>query len=649
MKGAKLETHSANAGEARYPRLFSSFQFGSLRLANRLMVPAMTTNFAEADGSVSESLIDYLAERARGGFGSIVTENIGVDATGRVMPRMVMADHDRFLPGLARLARSVKEAGSVIIGQISHAGRQTRSAITGRPLVAPSPIPCPLNKETPRELTVSDIEELEAAFVAAAERLARAGFDGVEIHGAHGYLVGAFLSGYSNKRQDKYGGSFDNRLRFLLNIVGGIKAALGPDFPLIVRISADEFVEGGLDVQQAIAVAKRLEPEKVDALSVSVGVYESFNRLSMITGEPEGQWLPLAAQVKAGTQLPIIGVGRIKRPQTAEAALEASQIDIAAFGRASIADPYLPQKTRLRAEHEIIPCFGCNICLGRSSRPETLCPLNPIVGRERAALFRRGAVSRRIGIHGGSLSALTAAWAAAACGHDVQLVIGDEPVGGMQAWRAQVPTQEEYAEVIEAALRRALAAGARMVREAKATEQTWRVRRYEPVDRALLSVTANSVSCYDVLAGRVDIDAGERVTVIGGDLASAEAAIVAAARGARATLVSPHDNIAMDAHPGYREIARRTLGRLNADIRLGPAGRAVGPDRRADRIIIGHAAERRAPRHSDWTTPDLSATHWLCDAYEPNRMTQGIYEAFALASGVDPEPAIMHGTGFGGT
>lgn len=634
MKGAELETHSANAGEARYPRLFSPFQLGALRLANRMMVPAMTTNFAEADGSVGDSLIDYLTERARGGFGSIVTENIGVDVTGRVMPRMVMADDDRFLPGLARLARSVHAAGSVIIGQISHAGRQTRSAITGRPLVGPSPIPCPLNKETPRELTISDIEELEAAFIAAAERLARAGFDGVEIHGAHGYLVGAFLSGYSNKRRDKYGGSLDNRLRFLLNIAGGIKAALGADFPLIVRISADEFVDGGLDAQQAIAVANRLELEKVDALSVSVGVYESFNRLSMITGEPEGQWLPLAAQVKAGTRLPIIGVGRIKRPQTAEDALAAGQIDIAAFGRASIADPYLPEKTRRRAEHDIMPCFGCNLCLGRSSRPETICPLNPVVGRERAALFRRSATSRRIGIHGGSLSALTAAWAAAACGHDVQLVVGG-PVGGMQAWRAQVPTQEEYAEVIEAALRRALAAGARLVREAEAIEQTWRVRRYEPVHRALLSATANSVSCYDVLAGRVEIGAGERVTVIGGDLASAEAAIVAAARGARVTLLSPYDNIAMDAHPGYREIARRTLGRLNADIRLGPAGRAAESDLCADRIIVGHAAERSASTHSDWTAPDLPATHWLSDAYEPNRMAQGIYEAFALASGLD--------------
>lgn len=618
-------------GERLYPKLFSPFRLGRLRLANRMMVPAMTTNFAERDGSVGDDLIEYLAERARGGFGSIVTENIGVDAAGRVMPRMVMADDDRFLPGLARLAHAIHRAGSVVIGQISHAGRQTRSKITGQQLVAPSALPCPLNKEMPRALTIAEIERLEQAFVATAVRLAHAGFDGVEIHGAHGYLVGGFLSNYSNKRSDRYGGSLDNRLRFLINIVAGVKEALGRDFPLIVRISADEFVEGGLDPPQAAAVASRLEAAEVHAVSVSVGVYESFNRLSMITGEPEGQWLPLAAKVKSGTRLPIVGVGRIKRAQVAETAIQAGQIDIAAFGRASIADPELPAKTKAGREEAIMPCFGCNVCLGRSARPETICPLNPVVGRERNLRFRQTAAPQRIAIHGGSLSALTAAWAAAKRGHNVQLVVDEEPLGGMQAWRARIPSQEEYAAVIEAARRRAAEAGVRVVLDPEPAAEIWRVRRYEPVDRGMLAAVANSASCYDVLAGRVRLKSVRRAVAIGGDLATAEAAILVAKSGAQTILLSPDDNIGMDAHPGYREMAQRTLRELAADIRLGPAAQPADADLGADLVIVGHAAQSDPSSPSNWTASNLPAARWLSDAYEPNLMTKGIYEAVDLA------------------
>ncbi|MHA1559957.1 MAG: oxidoreductase, partial [Alphaproteobacteria bacterium] len=342
--------------DAAYPHLFSPFTLGRLTLANRIMIPAMTTNYAEPDGSIGDKLIDYLVERARGGFGAIVTENIGVDPGGRVMAQMVMADNDQFLPGLTRLAKSVKAEGAVLFGQISHAGRQTRSAITGQPLVAPSPIPCPLNREMPIELSIPDIEKLEQAFIDTACRLAKAGFDGVEIHGAHGYLVGGFLSPHSNKRTDIYGGSLENRMRFLSHILRGIKERLGDDFPIIVRISAEEFVENGLDATQSIEIAQRLENEGIHALSISVGVYGSFNKVSMITGEPEGQWIELAGRVKAGTGLPIIGVGRIKRAQVAEAGLAAGSIDIAAVGRATIADADFAHKLFEGREDDINWC-----------------------------------------------------------------------------------------------------------------------------------------------------------------------------------------------------------------------------------------------------------------------------------------------------
>lgn len=632
LPGAKASAPAG--GAAAYPYLFSPLRLGRLTLPNRLMVPAMTTNFAEADGGIGNALIGYLVARARGGFGAIVTENIGVHRSGRVMPRMVMADDDRCLPGLARLAQAVKAEGSVLIGQISHAGRQTRSKITGLPLVAPSPIPCPLNREMPHELAADQIKRLELAFVDTASRLAAAGFDGVEIHGAHGYLVGGFLSPYSNRRADAYGGGLVNRLRFLRNILRGIRAQLGDDFPLLVRLSVEEFVDGGLDLEQSVEVARCLEAEGVHALSVSVGVYESFNKLSMITGEPEGQWLELAGRIRAGIALPVIGVGRIKRAAVAEAGIAAGQIDIAAFGRASIADPELPRKIQEGREDDVRWCLGCNVCLGRSARPQTVCLMNPLVGRE--DLLRsagRAAVPRNVTIHGSCLAALTAAWVAAERGHRVAVIEGEGEAGGMQAWRARVPGQVEHAEVLLAARRRAMAAGVRflagLMQDAEG-DAVWRVRRFEPVDRERLDSLPNAVSSYDLLARRAAVPTGARTVVLGDDLASAEAALVAAIQGARVTLVISGAAIATDAHPGYREITLRKLNEAGATI----VGR-VGDLPPADLFAIGHGPAPSRASPAAWAIPAGKATAYLDDAYEPGMLTAGVYDAVALALSFD--------------
>lgn len=621
-----------------YPFLFSPFRLGRLDLRNRAMVPAMTTNFAQADGSVGDALIGYLVERANGGFGSIITENIGVHPGGRVMPRMVMADDDRYLPGLRRLASAVHEAGGVLIGQISHAGRQTRSRITGQQLVAPSAIPCPLNREMPRELSIPEIERLETSFIDSAQRLADAGFDGVEIHGAHGYLVGAFLSAYSNRRNDAYGGTLENRMRFLHRIVAGIRTRLGNEFPLIVRISACEFVPDGLDLEQAIAIANRLHADGVHALSVSVGVYESFNKLSMITGEPEGQWLPLAGQIRAATRLPVIGVGRIKRASVAEAAIANGQIDVAAFGRASIADPQIPAKIIAGREQDTVWCLGCNICLGRSARPETICPVNPLVGREVSVQLQRALHARAVVIHGTSIAALTAAWAAATRGHHVTVVARkDEPVGGMQAWRARVPGQQEYTEVVESVLRRAANAGVHLTDSPTAGgagAEIWRTRQYQPIDRTRLAAMPGSVSSYELLAQTVDVAADRRVVVIGDDLSAAEAALVAATRHARVVLHTSTRAIAMDAHPGYRELTLRQLLACGGSVTQETPDFAPG-----DLVVVGHAPNVPYDDPIGWRLPLEPADRLLSDAYEPGAMTTGIYEAFTAALDFDSKPS----------
>lgn len=619
-------------GRERYPHLFSPVRLGRLVLPDRFAMAPMTTSYAGTDGGVTPRLCDYLAARGRGGYSLVVTENMGVHGSGRVMPRMVMADADRHVPGLARLADAIRASGARSIAQLSHCGRQTKSKFTGMPLVAPSAIPCPLNREMPKALTLDEIADMEQAFVSAARRVQQAGFDGIEIHGAHGYLVSGFLSAYSNRRTDRYGGGLENRMRFLLNIVDGIRRTT--DLTLTVRISADEFVPHGNRLEQTTLIARALEEHGVDGISVSVGVYESFNTQSMVSGEEEGRWLPLAREIAREVAIPVFGVGRIRRAEVAEAAIARGDCAIPLFGRSAIADPQLPNKIRDGGEAGIIPCVGCNICLGRSARPETICPANPAVGRDSG--FAQGiafAPGRplRIGIAGSCLAALTAAWIAAARGHQVTVYETEGGIGGMQHWRSSVPGQQEYAELVAAAQQRAAQAGVRFFMHMPAAgefDRLWSVRRYQPGGAA-------SPNCYEVLQGTAPLPPQGSVLVDGGDLASAEAAVKLARSGRQVELRTSLADICLDAHPGFRALHRRVLTDLGGRV-LGSADIAAWGSESS--IVAGptssSAQAGAEPASSDWHypyaafgPPDAS----IDDAYEPGRMTAGLYAAVELA------------------
>ncbi|MDF3351620.1 NADH:flavin oxidoreductase [Sulfitobacter sp. KE34] len=610
---------------AHFPHLFSPLRIGNLEVPNRFVVPALTTNFAETNGDVGDRLINYLEARAAGGFGLIVTENLGVHASGRVMPRMGMADTDERIPHLARLAKAVKGHGALLFGQISHAGRQTRSKITGQPLLAPSPIPCPLNREMPLELTEEQIEMLVDAFATAAFRLQQAGFDGVEIHGAHGYLVAAFLSNYANKRRDDFGGSLENRMRFLLKIIAFIHQKCGPDFPICVRLSVEEFVTDGLTPDETCKIAAALEAAGVQAISASVGTYESFNRLSMITGEDEGRWLPLARRVKHAVSIPVMGVGRLKRPEVAEQALARNDMDLAAFGRASLADPDLPAKARAGREDTTIFCIGCNICLGRSSRPQTICPVNPAVGDEARWRFTPTGKPLHLRVEGSSLASLTAAWVAAERGHSVELVLRPESFGGMQGWRSRVPGMQEYGETIEAAWIRAKNAGVRAVepRESPA-DLVWRETGKLPLTAAILEIRPEAVPTSTILAREGLDDRDEKCVVFGSDIATTEAAIRLATAGCKTRLVTAMRDVAHDAHPGYREVSRNRLAALSVEVTT------QADDWRDQLAAVEHgvlivAGEITPQDATPVTTENDDAGTEIIDAYEAGAMTAGIY------------------------
>ncbi|MDP6783303.1 MAG: NADH:flavin oxidoreductase, partial [Dehalococcoidia bacterium] len=252
-------------------KLFEPIKVGSMEVKNRIVFPPMGTMLANPDGTVSDRLVKYYARRAEGGTGMVTVEVAAVDPAQFIAATQIRISDDSFLPGLTRLAQGIKDNGGRAIVQLHHPGRQTRAAVTGVPPVAPSPLPCPLLRDTPKELTTEEIRTLVDYFAQAAHRAQQAGFDAIELHGAHGYLMCQFLSPYSNQRQDEYGGSPEGRARFPLEVIAAVRERVGKDYPIVFRFSADEHVDGGLTLNDTRKLARTLEEAGVDCLSVSAG------------------------------------------------------------------------------------------------------------------------------------------------------------------------------------------------------------------------------------------------------------------------------------------------------------------------------------------------------------------------------------------
>lgn len=253
-----------------YEKVFAEGKIGSVVLKNRLVVPAMGTTLLEYDGHVTDAFIEYWVERAKGGYGLLITEYCGVNQQGGANPCELMIHNDSYIPGLKKLTDAVHEHGAKMFLQLHHAGRETNAATTHMPVVAASPIPCPHNRDLVAEMSTEQVYQTIQDFVDAAWRAKQAGFDGIELHGAHGYLISNFLSPFSNKRTDEFGGTILNRARLAVNIVKGIKEKCGKDFPISFRISADDRVHGGVDVYEVKAICRLLEAAGIDALNVNL-------------------------------------------------------------------------------------------------------------------------------------------------------------------------------------------------------------------------------------------------------------------------------------------------------------------------------------------------------------------------------------------
>jgi len=345
--------------------LFSPISVGSTEIPNRFVRSATHDFLAEDSGAVTDRQIDLFSRLAEGEVGLIITGHAFVSLEGRASPRQIGIQEDGMIEGLARLALAAHGFASKIFVQLAHAGRQTKEKITGATPVAPSAVFEPVYKTTPREMTGADIRQTIRDFVTGAMRAHRAGFDGVELHAAHGYLLSSFLSPHANRRSDEWGGSIRNRTRIVSEIVRGIKNDAGGSFPVIAKMNSSDLMTGGLEVEEAVEAAAILQADGLDGIEVSGGTSES-GRGSMWPGirpeEDEGYFVDSAARFKSVLRIAVIGLGGFRTFRAMERAILVGRADLVSLARPLIREPWLVRKFRA-GEASVSECVSCNKCL----------------------------------------------------------------------------------------------------------------------------------------------------------------------------------------------------------------------------------------------------------------------------------------------
>lgn len=354
-------------------KVFEATTINGLRLANRLVRSATWEGLGDADGRVNEGVIEIYRQLADGGVGLIITGYLAVRSDGRQHATQLGVDRDELVPGLAELAAVVHKHGGTVVGQIVHCGGQAvRAASGGQDPVAPSAVASPGYPELPRELSLAGIRELVACFAAAAGRLRNAGFDGVQLHGAHGYLLAQFLSPLRNQRTDDYGGSLDNRSRFTLEVLAAVRAEVGADWPVMIKLNAHDFLEGSTTERDSSHLAAALAEGSTDAIEVSGGTGGSGKlgavRRNIETAEDEAYFLPQARAIRAAAPgVPLMLVGGMRSLETIEAVLASGVADYIAIARPLIREPGLPARWA-SGDRRRAACVSCSGCFAPAAR-----------------------------------------------------------------------------------------------------------------------------------------------------------------------------------------------------------------------------------------------------------------------------------------
>ena len=565
-------------------------RLGRLELRNRLIYPPMVTGFASEDGFVTDRLIAYAAERGRGGVGLYTLEATFVDPQGRGFAHGVGIDDDNKIPGLKKLTKAVHDRGGKISVQLHHAGRETSASLTGYPIVAPSDCPVSYSSESVHALEKAEIVTIIQRYADGARRAKAAGFDAVEIHGAHGYLISQFLSPYTNKRTDEYGGSPEKRARFALEVIRAVRKATGDDFTITLRLSVEESHPGGLSIQEGAQAAALFSRSGIDAIHIVSGNYAT--PLTVIPPACEGYIINLARAVAVrqavGPDFPLILAGRIKTVFQAEELIQSGIADFVAMGRALIADPELPALCAKGKFNVVRACLGCNDgCALRTGQGlDTLCAINPFMGHEdRFSPEKQAPTPMKILVAGGGPAGMEAAWCAAKRGHSVTLCEKSDRLGGQFFLASRPPFKTDLAVYL-------------FNMEHRLAEAGVNIKLNQPVDAAYarafgadhVIVASGSrpisipfpgleniphVFAHDVLNDGL-AQLGEHVAVLGGGLVGAECTEYIARTGRHVTIIEMQNDIAGDMYPATGVALRKRLSGLGVNLCTGCRVQSLG-------------------------------------------------------------------------
>ncbi len=639
-----------------YPKLFEPGKIGNLEIRNRIVMPAMGCSLAEVTGEPGPRMIRYYTDRAKGGAGLIITEITRVDdETGVGTPNQLSVTNTHVIGQLSRLVESVHTYGTKLFVQLHHPGNQTPSRlIGGKQPVSASDVTCKVIGEQPRALTTEEVEAMVRKFVTGAVIAQKAGVDGVEIHAAHGYLVSQFLSPYTNKRTDKYGGSFEARLRFITEIIMGIKAYCGPKFPISVRMNGDDFLPGGITLEDSVKIAVYLEKLGVACINVSCGMYDSGATIIEPSYFAEGWKKHLSTAIKNAVSIPVIAVDNIKHPSVAEALLEEGASDFVGIARGFLADANWGVKAKKGEDLYIRKCLGCMECFRILNDGLPLgCTLNPILGREfefgEDKLVRNGN-GTPVAVVGGGPAGMQAALVLAKRGFRTILFEAGDRLGGTVNLAAMPPNKTMLAEFVETQKAEIEKAGVEVRLNAKADVETLKACGVKAVFMATggkavrpnLPGIEKAVTAEDVLAGKAE--ANGDLVIVGGGVTGLETAELLG-KDHKVTVVEMLDKVGGNLYPSVvmhlaQEIMKQggTIAKSTALVSVEDNGVKVKDTKTeeekfipADTVILAMGVRSERPLISELCEEFGENVVLVGDADRPGQIYDALHSAYNRA------------------
>lgn len=560
--------------------LFQPIKIGRMEIKNRFVMPPMGSNLGNRDGSASDALIEYYARRARGGFGLIITECTAVSPDGSSLYNETRIYDDRFIDGYRKLTDRVHEEGGKIAMQLVHHGRQGGSVyIGGKKVSGPSSVPCPLMQQPVHAMTTEEVYQEIDHFVQAAVRVKKAGFDAVELHVASGYLIEQFLSQHSNKRIDEFGGTLHNRMRFLLEIIKGIKRYNGNDFPILVRLCIEEFMTGGIGVEEGKAICRAVESAGADALDITAGTYGSLPNIIGCSYFQPGYLHKYARTIKEIAHVPVIGVGRFTDPYICNEAVESKDMDLVGVGRQAMADPDFPNKVLAGDLDDICPCISCNQgCIHQLfADKHVTCVVNPFNGNETEKTIIPAVTKKKIAVIGGGPAGLEAAWIMAKRGHKVDLYECEDHLGGAFLVAAYPPAKTDITKMLAYYIHQCKKYDVEIHLSSGITEESLQDIQADAVviatgSKPLLPPiegihNETFMLANDVLVGKKVT--GHRVLIAGGGLIGAETADFLCEQTRECTIVEMKPEIAPDLPAHNRPVLLDILNKYGVDMITG--------------------------------------------------------------------------------